>query len=257
MGLGIIHVVGAINVVVSERKIDDKTYQCSVAIMCHNRILKIICFWGLFLFMLLLCLATGCSKGQLGQKPEPKGKWTCDNNADEAMKRRDYETAISLHERFLESKPENALALYHLGYAYGQTGEHLKEVSYYERAIAHGFKNDRIFFNLGMAYAELNDVEKSVGAFRKALEIDPDSADNHFGLAMAYYQMGIADKQAEEEFLNAIKIDPGHVDARLYLSLLYREWGEIQKAAEQLRKVLEIDPTHSGARKFLKKIEQE
>ena len=108
-----------------------------------------------------------------------------------------------------------------------------------------------------MAYAELNDVEKSVGAFRKALEIDPDSADNHFGLAMAYYQMGIADKQAEEEFLNAIKIDPGHVDARLYLSLLYREWGEIQKAAEQLRKVLEIDPTHSGARKFLKKIEQE
>jgi len=88
VGLGIIHVVGAINVVVSERKIDDKTYQRSVAIMCHNRILKIICFWGLFLFMLLLCLGTGCSKGQLGQNPEPKGKWTCDNNADEAMKRR-------------------------------------------------------------------------------------------------------------------------------------------------------------------------
>ena len=74
---------------------------------------------------------------------------------------------------------------------------------------------------------------------------------------MAYYQMGIADKQAEEEFLNAIKIDPEHVDARLYLSLLYRELGETQKAAEQLRKVLEIDPSHSGARKFLKKIEQE
>jgi len=73
----------------------------------------------------------------------------------------------------------------------------------------------------------------------------------------AYFCDGIADKQAEEEFLNAIKIDPGHVDARLYLSLLYREWGEIQKASEQLRKVLEIDPTHSGARKFLKKIEQE
>ena len=207
--------------------------------------------------MLLLCLGTGCSKGQLGQNPEPKAKWTCDDNADEAMKRQDYETAIPLHELFLESKPGNALALYHLGYAYGQTGDHLKEVSYYERAIAHGFKNDRIFFNLGMAYADLNDVEKSVGAFRKALEIDPDSADIHFGLAMAYYQMGIADKQAEEEFLNAIKIDPGHVDARLYLSLLYREWGEIQKAAEQLHKVLEIDPTHSGARKFLKKIEQE
>ena len=109
----------------------------------------------------------------------------------------------------------------------------------------------------GMAYADLNDLDKSVSAYRKALEIDPDSADIHFGLAMAYYQMGIADKQAEEEFLNAIKIDPEHVDARLYLSLLYRELGETQKAAEQLHKVLEIDPSHSGERKFLKKIEQE
>lgn len=57
--------------------------------------------------------------------------------------------------------------------------------------------------------------------------------------------------------MNAIKIDPGHLDARLYLSLLYKELGEIQKAAKQLHQVLEIDPTHLGVRKFLKKIEQE
>ena len=204
-----------------------------------------------------VCVGTGCSKLFLVKKPDAEKNWTCDNEADEAMKRNDYDAGISLHERLLEKDPENALALYHLGYAYGQIGDHLKEVSYYERAISNGFKNDRILYNLGMAYLDLNDLDKSVGVFRKALEIEPESADIHFGLAMAYYQMGIADKQAEEELLNAIKIDQRHVDARLYLSLLYREWGEIQKAAEQLHKVLEIDPTHSGARKFLKKIEQE
>jgi tetratricopeptide (TPR) repeat protein len=212
---------------------------------------------NLALTLSALCLGTGCSKAFLGEKADAEKKWICDNDADEAMKRNDYDAGISLHERFLEKEPENALALYHLGYAYGQTGDHLKEVSYYERAISHGFKNDFIFYNLGMAYAELNELDKSVGAYKKALEMDPESADIHFGLAMAYYQMGIADKQAEEEFLNAIKIDPEHVDARLYLSLLYRELGEIQKAAEQLHKVLEIDPNNSGAQKFLKKIEQE
>ena len=177
----------------------------------------------------VVCVGAGCSKAFFGEKGDAEKNWVCDNEADEAMKRQDYETAISLHERFLEKNPENALALYHLGYAYSQTGDHLKEVSYYEKAISYGFKNDFIFYNLGMAYTDLSKLEKSVGAYKKALEIDPDSADIHFELAMAYYQMGIADKQAEEEFLNAIKIDPEHVEARLYLSLLYRELGEINQ----------------------------
>ena len=142
-------------------------------------------FLGSLAFALsAICLGTGCSKAFLEEKADAEKKWICDNDADEAMKRNDYAAGISLHERFLEKNPENALALYHLGYAYGQIGDDLKEVSYYERAISHGFKNDRIFFNLGMAYSDLNDLDKSVGAFRKALEIDPESADIHFELAI-------------------------------------------------------------------------
>ncbi|MBW1614861.1 MAG: tetratricopeptide repeat protein, partial [Deltaproteobacteria bacterium] len=57
--------------------------------------------------------------------------------------------------------------------------------------------------------------------------------------------------------LKAIEINPAHVDARLYLSLLYADMGELQKAAGQLRKILEIDPAHRGAREFLKRIEKE
>ena len=211
---------------------------------------------GLMFSLSAVCVGAGCSKVLSEKSAEPVKGWTCDKEADEAMKRNDYEAGISLHERFLEKEPENALALYHLGYAYGQIGEHLREVSYYEKAIALGFREEGMFFNMGMAYGELNQTEKSISAFKQALDMNPGNADNHFGLAMAY-QKSAADKPAEEEFLKAIEIDPRHVDARLYLSLLYREWGEIQKAAEQLRKVLEIDPTHSGARKFLKKIEQE
>ena len=133
----------------------------------------------------------------------------------------------------------------------------MEEVSYYEKAVAQGFEQEGIFFNLGMAYGELNESEKSVDAFKKALEINPDSADNHFGLAMAYYQSGLADKLAEEEFLKAIKIDPGHVDARLYLSILYADIGELQRAEDQLRKILEIDSTHRSARELLERIEHE
>jgi len=39
--------------------------------------------------------------------------------------------------------------------------------------------------------------------------------------------------------------------------MLYADMGELQKACEQLRKILDIDPTHKRAREFLKRIERE
>ena len=221
-----------------------------------GRILQFVYLSGLALSLAGLFLGSGCSKGVLEKRPVPEKTWTCDKAADAAMKQQDYEAAIPLHQRLLEKEPANALALYHLGYAYGQTANHVEEVFYYEKAIALGFKEHGIFFNLGMAYGELNKIEKSIHAFNKALDINPDSAENHFGLAIAY-QMSVADNLAEKEFLKAIEIDPTHVDARLYLSMLYTDMGELQKACEQLRRILEIDPTHTGAREFLERIEKE
>ena len=109
-------------------------------------------------------------RGAKGSEKE----WTCDKDADAAITRNDIAAGISLHKKFLERFPENALALYHLGYAYGQTGDHLKEVFYYERAIALGFKKDQIYFNLGMAYGELNKKKQSVNAFKQAIKINPE-----------------------------------------------------------------------------------
>jgi Tfp pilus assembly protein PilF len=211
---------------------------------------------GLIVSLSAVCVGSGCSKALLRKNAESKKKWICDKEADEAIKQNDYEAGIILHQRFLEKEPGNALALYHLGYAYGQIGEHVREVSHYEKAISFGYTRDRIFFNLGMAYGDLNQTQKSIGAFKQALDMDPGNADNHFGLALAY-QKSAADKLAEEEFLKAIDIDPRHVEARLLLSMLYADWGELQNAADQLRKVLEIDPNNHRARKFLEKIEKE
>jgi tetratricopeptide (TPR) repeat protein len=215
----------------------------------------------IYLLVLVFCLTglisgVGCSKDFSERRSGLEKQWSCDKEADDAMKRHDYKAAILLHQRFLDKEPTNAFAHYHLGYAYGQTGDHPKEVFYYEKAVAIGFKEEHIFFNMGMAYGELNQIENSITAFRKALDINPESAEAHFGLALAY-QRSVADKLAEEEFLKSIKIDPAHVDARLYLSMLYADMGELQKACEQLRKILEIDPTHRRAREFLERIQKE
>jgi len=222
-----------------------------------QKIFQVVYISSLIFSLAGLISGLGCSKGIYVKKPVPEKIWTCDKEADEAMLRHDYEAAILLHQRFLEKEPANGLALYHLGYAYGQIGNYVKEVLYYEKAIDLGFKEDTIFFNLGMAYGELNQIENSIDAFNKALNINPGSADNHFGLALAYHKRGVADTLAEKEFLQAIKINPAHLDARLYLSLLYADMGELKKACEQLRDILKIEPTHRGAHEFLKRIEKE
>ncbi len=221
-----------------------------------HKIFQVLYIQGIIFCLAGLIYGAGCSNGFLERRPALEKHWTCDKEADEAMKQHNYETAILLHQGFLKKESANGLALYHLGYAYGRAGDHQKEVLYYERAIDLGFQEDHIFFNLGMAYGELNQIENSIRTFKKALNSNPHSADNHFGLALAY-QRSVADTLAEEEFLKAIEIDPTHLDSRLYLSLLYADMGNMHKAGEQLRKILEIDPAHRGAHEFLKRIQKE
>ena len=225
-------------------------------LMASIRIRHLPQFLGLASCLAALCVSAGCTMGVLEKGPDSGGVWICDDEADKAMRLHDYEMAIALHQRLLKRDPENALALYHLGYAYGQMGNHVEEVIYYKRAIDLGFDKDGIFFNLGMAYGELNELEESMDAFKRALDIDPHNADNHYGLARAY-QVAAYDKLAEEEFLKAIEIDPKHIEARLYLSGVYIDRGDLRRAAKQLREILAIDPTDRRARQALESIEME
>jgi Flp pilus assembly protein TadD len=181
-------------------------------------ILKIFILFALSFCVAVLFAAWGCSTGALDDNAESSGKWICKREADEAMTRQDYERAIPLHKRVLRKEPGNALALYHLGYAYGRIGDLTREVSFYEKAIALGFKKDHIFFNLGMAYGEMDQIDRAIIAFKTALELEPNDAESHYGLAMAYQRNG-QERLAEQELLKAIEIDPGHVEAR---SLLLR-----------------------------------
>ena len=218
--------------------------------------LKTIPLSGLFLCVLAAYLGTGCSKTVLLNEPELHERWTCDEGADEAMLRDDYDAGIALHQRFLEKEPENGLALYHLGFAFGQKEDHLQERSCYERAIALGFEEEGVFFNLGMAYGELNQTEKAIHAFKRALEIAPDSAQSHYGLALAYRRTS-DEKLAEQECLKAIEIDPEHTDARFLLSTVYADRDDPERAREQLLKILQVDPADEKARSLLEAIDQD
>lgn len=194
----------------------------------------------------------GCSKRILSNSSP---QWTCNASADAALQKGDYQSGIRLHQRILEKDSHHALALYHLGYAFGQLGDQKQEVFWYEKAVSEGYVQDAdLFYNLGMAYGESNFPEKAVAAFNRAVALDPENAEYHYGLALAHRVNSDA-ASAEVELRKTIEIDPDYLDARWDLSLLYIDSGHLSKARDQLRRILEIDPSHQRAKELLNTIE--
>ena len=177
------------------------------------------CIFLFFLFSLVQ--GAGCTQVPAEKPPRSEKTLTCDPLADEAIEEDDYETGIRLHQQLLEKEPENRLALYHLGYAYGHMGDHQKEVFYYEQAIALGLKDESVFYNLGLAYGDLDQLENAIHAFKEA-----------------------------------IAIEPGNLNVRYDLSRLYIATGDFQKARDQLHQILKVDPSNMDAKELLDSIEK-
>ncbi len=158
-------------------------------------------------FLLISILAwCGCATAPIKKEVSPS-VFTSDKKADEALKNKNYEKSIILHEFFIKENPDNGLALYHLGYSYGQLGDHENEIKYYNEAIKKGYYSPGIFFNLGMAYAETEKFDDAMKMFRKAIALNPEDVDAISNLGTLYLETGQVEK-AKKQLEKLIKIDP-------------------------------------------------
>ena len=113
-------------------------------------------------------------------------KLVCDVAADTALEAQDYPTAIDLHRKLLWSEKNNALAHYHLGFAYGMTGSVSEEISEYRIAISLGLNMWDLFLNLGLAYYDQRDLPGATAVLGTAVLLGPEHAETHFNLAVIY-----------------------------------------------------------------------
>ncbi len=204
--------------------------------------------------MTLVCFPA-CATQPAKIEPVPATVRTCSKEADEALMRGDYQASISLHEKLLKKEPDNVLALYHLGYTYGQLGKHEEEVVFYEKAFYLGLDTGDFFFNFGMALGEVNQFDRALVIFQRGVDLEPENADILFGIALAHHRKSNY-RAAEKALSKVIELDPEQLEARLFLSLLYEEAGRREKARDQLLKILEINPGHDRAMKMLREMEK-
>jgi tetratricopeptide (TPR) repeat protein len=131
----------------------------------------------------------------------------CDVAADIALQVGDYVTAIRRHQNLLLSDWNNALAHYHLGFAYGMAGLTAEEIGEYRTAIALGLKKWDLFLNLGLAYADRHEPERAIEALETAVSLGPEHAETHFNLAVMYEQQNRLD-EALQQIITSLVLNP-------------------------------------------------
>jgi tetratricopeptide (TPR) repeat protein len=164
-------------------------------------------------------------------------QWSCDAQADRTVTQGQWEQALNQHQAYLVAHPDSCLTIYHLGYIWGQLGDHAKEAALYNHAVQCGYDgDDQLYFNLGMAYAELEWPGKAIAAFERAVALKPQNADYHFGMGLAAGSAGRRDL-AIQALTKAVEIDPRHWDARLELARIELDRGRLEEARVQLEAV--------------------
>src|SRR5215469_1029221 len=165
-----------------------------------------------------------------GSQPQKIDARVCNQAADFFLGVEDYPEAIRLHLAVLSKTPDDALAHYHLGFAYGMLGRKDDEIREYERAVTLGLRLFDLYLNLGLAYFEREDMVGATRAFQTAASLT-DSPEPHFDLALAYERRGkIA--QAGSEISGALARAPQRPDYLNVLAVLAAEKGDILRASD-------------------------
>ncbi len=171
----------------------------------------------------------------------------CDLAADVALASEDYPTAILLHQRLVRSEKNNAIAHYHLGFAYGMLRDVNKEIHEYRVAAKLGLKQWDLFLNLGIAYYAENRLKNATSAFEAAAALGAEHPEAHFNLALVYERAGRYE-DALREVITSLALNPDDADAYNTAAIIYARMGDFAEARRILTRLLMVAPSYAPAR---------
>jgi Flp pilus assembly protein TadD len=160
------------------------------------------------------------------QPPVASDEQICDVRADAALGLEDYPTAIKLHRDLLRLHPNDALAYYHLGFAYGMVGRSAEEIDEYQKAVTLGLHNWDLFLNLGLAYAAQGELADAAEALEHAALRAPERPETHFNLALVY-EAEHRLSEAMKEITIARRLSPDDQDIENTNAILCAETGDV------------------------------
>jgi tetratricopeptide (TPR) repeat protein len=199
---------------------------------------------ALLLMFSSLFLSSGCQSLHTQKKGRTDDRWICPEYADLPLRQGQFEMAIEKHLIVLAQDPDNAVAHYHLGYAYGQLGLHPDEIAQYLRAVDLGMEKGDLFYNLGMSYMQLEEYLRAEQAFLRAVDIEPDYGENHRGLGLAHFKQEHY-HEAIVSCRRATTLEPNDPDSWHCLALAAAKSDEVGESWNAVKELRKLDPDYT------------
>lgn len=119
------------------------------------------------------------------------------------------------------------------------------EFSLWDYTIKYAPKNYNTLANYAVVLADMGKYNDAIVYYKKALALD-NRAQSHYNLANAYVALGLIEK-AKEEYKISIKLDPNYSEAHNNLAKLLAEGGDHRGAVEELKLALQLNPYNAQA----------
>jgi tetratricopeptide (TPR) repeat protein len=178
-------------------------------------------------------------------------------------RKRDTKNTVATYEEALKKLPDNA----RLMYSYSSTIFRGKMEDLYKKGLKLNEKVKTLdpdrevstIYNLVNYYTNIEDKEKIIETFENAIGKFPDNARLKSSYASSINSMKITSKYDKgiEIMENALAADPDAVYMNYTLGLLYQNNGELKKAIEAVKKVVDKYPKRKVYANTLAKIEKE
>jgi tetratricopeptide (TPR) repeat protein len=193
---------------------------------------------GIGLIVVLTCLV---SRNAMATDNE-----ICNVAADFSLGLEDYPKAIASHLELVRSQPNNALAHYHLGFAYGMVGRVNEELAEYRTASRLGLRNWDLFLNLGLAYLGQRELTSATEALETAARLGPEHFEAHYNLALAY-ESERRPAEALREIAASRRLAPDDRDAANTNAIICVENGDTACAEGIWSQLVRIAPDYAPA----------
>jgi tetratricopeptide (TPR) repeat protein len=148
--------------------------------------------------------------------------------------------------RWTEAQPQEPIAWFILGSAYGESGQFTEAIKAIEQGLSINAKEANAWFILGNAYNESGQYTEAIKAYKQALSIDPENASAWYNLGNAYDEFGQY-TEAIKAYKQALSINPEYVEAWHNLGSTYGKSGQHIKAINSYKQALSINPENAGA----------
>jgi tetratricopeptide (TPR) repeat protein len=203
-------------------------------------------WWSLLMMLCAALLVQPLPRVSASAGPSASDREICDPLADYYLGMEDYPEAIRRHLLVIRDHPENALAYYHLGFAYGIIGDHRRELADYQKAVELGLSDWQLFLNLGLLYTENGNLDAASQVLQLATLLGPYQPETHFNLGLIDERLGMYQK-AEQEILLSLRLDPNQDDARNTLGVIYAEEGNYERAHREWSDLAKSNPDYNPA----------